>query len=98
MYSVKDIRKAKRIKASEMARDLNITRQRLYLIENKAISISAELKTEKEYQEEIWKEIKEINKTLPVFKHIKKIEITTEEFAKTTTQKVKRYKELEKIK
>ena len=27
-----------------MARDLNITRQRLYLIENKAISISAELK------------------------------------------------------
>ena len=44
LYSVKDIRKAKRIKASEMARDLNITRQRLYLIENKAISISAELK------------------------------------------------------
>lgn len=44
MYSVKDIRKAKRIKAGEMARDLNITRQRLYLIENKAISISAELK------------------------------------------------------
>lgn len=44
MYSVKDIRKAKRIKANEMARDLNITRQRLYLIENKAISISAELK------------------------------------------------------
>ena len=44
MYSVKDIRKAKRIKAIEMARDLNITRQRLYLIENKAISISAELK------------------------------------------------------
>ena len=44
LYSVKDIRKAKRIKANEMARDLNITRQRLYLIENKAISISAELK------------------------------------------------------
>ena len=44
MYSVKDIRKAKRIKASEMARDLHITRQRLYLIENKAIFISAELK------------------------------------------------------
>ena len=44
MYSVKDTRKAKRIKASEMARDLNITRQRLYLIENKAVSISAELK------------------------------------------------------
>lgn len=44
MYTVKQIRKAKRIKANEMAKDLNITRQRLYLIENKAVSISAELK------------------------------------------------------
>ena len=54
-------------------------------------------KTEEEYKEEIWKEIKEINKNLPTYKHVKKIEITTEEFAKTTTQKVKRYKELQKI-
>ena len=54
-------------------------------------------KTEKEYKEEIWKEIKSINEKLPTFKHVKKIEITTEEFAKTTTQKVKRYKELEKV-
>ena len=48
-------------------------------------------KTEKEYKEKIWKEIKEINKKLPDFKHIKKIEITTKEFEKTTTQKIKRY-------
>ena len=54
-------------------------------------------KIEKEYKDEIWKEIKKINENLPVFKHIKKIEITTQEFAKTTTQKVKRYKELEKV-
>ena len=54
-------------------------------------------KSEKEYQEEIWKQIKEINKDLPLFKHIKKIKITTEELEKTTTQKVKRYKELQKI-
>ena len=54
-------------------------------------------KTEKEYKEEIWKEIKKINENLPAFKHVKKIEITTQEFAKTTTQKVKRYKELEKM-
>lgn len=53
-------------------------------------------KPEKEYKEEMWKEIKKINENLPVFKHVKKIEITTKEFAKTTTQKVKRYKELEK--
>ena len=51
-------------------------------------------KTEAEYTEDVWKEIKEINKTLPAFKHIKKIELTTNEFAKTTTQKVKRYKEI----
>lgn len=55
-------------------------------------------KTEKEYKDEIWKEMKKINEKLPVFKHIKKIEITTDEFDKTTTQKVKRYKELEKMK
>ena len=55
-------------------------------------------KTEEQYKEEIWKQIKEINKNLPLFKHIKKIKITTEELEKTTTQKVKRYKELQKVK
>ena len=54
-------------------------------------------KEEKEYQEIIWKEIKKINETLPVFKHIKKIQITTKELVKTTTQKVKRYEELKKV-
>ena len=54
-------------------------------------------KEEREYQEIIWKEIKKINETLPVFKHIKKIQITTEELVKTTTQKVKRYEELKKV-
>ena len=54
-------------------------------------------KSEDEYKEEIWKQVKEINKDLPLFKHIKKIEITTEELEKTTTQKVKRYKELQKV-
>ncbi len=54
-------------------------------------------KTIQEYQDEIWKEIKEINKTLPIYKHIKKISITTEPLAKTTTQKLKRYQEIEKI-
>lgn len=53
--------------------------------------------TKEEYQEKIWEEIKKINEQVPNFKHIKQIEITTQEFAKTTTQKVKRYKELEKI-
>ena len=55
-------------------------------------------KTKEEYQKIIWEEIKKINQTLPVFKHIKNIQITTEELIKTTTQKVKRYEELKKIK
>ncbi len=54
-------------------------------------------KKEEEYKEIIWNEIKEINKELPVFKHIKSISITKEPFAKTTTQKVKRYEELKKV-
>lgn len=53
--------------------------------------------SEKEYQDKIWEEIKNINQTLPTFKHIKNITITTEELIKTTTQKVKRYAELKKI-
>ena len=54
-------------------------------------------KTEKEYSDIIWKKIKEINKELPVFKHIKNITITTEPLMKTTTQKIKRYEELKKV-
>lgn len=54
-------------------------------------------KIEAEYKEEIWNEVKEINKSLPIFKHIKNITITTESLAKTTTQKVKRYEELKKV-
>lgn len=54
--------------------------------------------TKDEYKKRIWEDIKNINKTLPTFKHIKNISITTEELAKTTTQKIKRYEELKKIK
>ena len=54
-------------------------------------------KDEKEYEKIIWNDIKEINKNLPTFKHIKKIIITDEPMIKTTTQKVKRHEELKKI-
>ncbi|MBE5805268.1 MAG: long-chain fatty acid--CoA ligase [Clostridiales bacterium] len=54
-------------------------------------------KTEKEYEELIWEEVKEINKTLPVFKKIKELIITKEPLEKTTTQKIKRFKEFQKI-
>lgn len=55
-------------------------------------------KTDSEYKDEIWIKIKEINRTLPIYKYIKEIIITTEGLSKTTTQKIKRYVEMEKIK
>ena len=51
-------------------------------------------KNEKDYEKMIWKDIKEINKTLPIYKHIKQIVITDQPMSKTTTQKVKRYEEI----
>ena len=54
-------------------------------------------KTEEEYKEEIWKQIKEINKELPAYKHIKEITVTEEPLDKTTTHKVKRYQEINKM-
>ena len=39
----------------------------------------------------IGKEIKEVNKELPVYKQIRKFHIREKEFEKTTTQKIKRY-------
>ena len=54
-------------------------------------------KTEKEYEKLVWEDIKNINKELPTFKHIKEIILTDKPLEKTTTQKVKRYVELKKI-
>lgn len=54
-------------------------------------------KSEEEYKEAIWEDIKVINQDLSAFKRIKELIITTEPLEKTTTQKVKRFKEIEKI-
>ena len=53
-------------------------------------------KSIKDYEKLIWNDIKEINKTLPDYKHIKKIKISDEPMEKTTTQKIKRYQEIKK--
>ena len=44
----------------------------------------------------IWKKIKEVNKKLETYKAIKSLEIKNGEFEKSSTMKIKRYKELEK--
>lgn len=82
------------------ARDKDITDTLLCakIVYNKDL-IEKELgnKTEDEYKKLIWNKIKEINKTLPTYKHIKEIVITTEPLDKTTTHKVKRYQEINKL-
>lgn len=72
--------------------------------------VSVEITYNKEYVEEnfkdfskdelhkkIWEDIKEINKGLTNYKHIKKLIITDEPMIKTSTAKVKRHEEIEKI-
>jgi len=54
-------------------------------------------KKEEEIKNKIWLKIKEINKTLPTYKYIKEIEVTSEELVKTTTRKIKRFEEMKKI-
>ena len=54
-------------------------------------------KSEEEIKQIIWKDIKEINKTMPTYKHVKNLIITDEEMIKTTTAKIKRFEEIKKI-
>ena len=53
--------------------------------------------TEQEIREKIWNWVKEVNKTMPKYKYIKKLYLTDEELVKTTTLKIKRNIEMEKI-
>lgn len=54
--------------------------------------------SDKEIHKIIWEKIKEVNKKLTSYKAIKNLEIKHDEFAKTTTMKIKRYVELQKDK
>ena len=52
---------------------------------------------EEEIKDKIWNWVKEINKTLPKYKYVKKLILTDEEFTKTTTLKIKRNIKMKKI-
>ncbi|MCI9063281.1 MAG: AMP-binding protein [Clostridia bacterium] len=53
--------------------------------------------TEEQIRDMIWKEIKVVNRTMPKYKWVKKLLITDQEFEKTTTHKIKRKIETDKI-
>ncbi len=53
---------------------------------------------EEEFRSIVWNDIKQINTGLPKYKYMKKLVLTDEPMVKTTTQKVKRQAEIEKMK
>ena len=52
--------------------------------------------TDEEIHNIIWQKIKEVNKKLTSYKAVKSLEIKHDEFEKTSTMKIKRYKEIHK--
>ena len=55
------------------------------------------LVSEEEIKEKLWNDIKQINKTMPKYKYIKGIIVTTEPLIKTTTLKIKRFEEIKTV-
>lgn len=53
---------------------------------------------ESEYHDAIMQQIKKINHTMPAYKYIREIIVTSEPLIKTTTQKIKRAEEMARIK
>lgn len=45
----------------------------------------------------LWNKVKDVNKYVPKYKHIKNMLITTEEFIKTSTNKIKRFEEIKRV-
>lgn len=53
--------------------------------------------SDEEFEKAVWNEIKEINKEMPKYKYMKHMILTTEDFIKTTTAKIKRFEEIKRI-
>ena len=54
--------------------------------------------SDEEVKKIIWEQIKQVNKKLTSYKAVKSLELKEGEFEKTSTMKIKRYKELQKDK
>lgn len=53
--------------------------------------------SDEEFEKMVWNEIKKINKEMPKYKYMKHMILTTEDFIKTTTAKIKRFEEMKRI-
>ncbi len=53
--------------------------------------------SDEELEKIIWNEVKEKNKLVPKYKYIKHMILTTEDFIKTSTNKIKRFEEIKRI-
>lgn len=62
-----------------------------------AIKEKYENMIEEDVYNNIWNQIKELNKTFPNYKHIKNLIISKEELIKNSSKKVKRFEEMKKI-
>ena len=65
--------------------------------DSKIMKDEFKLTTEEEIKDKLWNDIKEINKTMPKYKYIKGIIVTTEPLIKTTTLKIKRFEEIKTV-
>lgn len=78
--------------------DLNNVKVAVKIVYNEvAIKMKYPDINEQELHDIFWTKIKEINKTLPMYKHIKHLDLSREPLVKTTTNKVKRDEELKKV-
>lgn len=55
------------------------------------------IKGDEEVQKLLVSKVKEINKTVPTYKYIKEVSVSTEELIKTTTAKIKRHEEIKRV-
>ena len=53
--------------------------------------------SDEELEKVIWNKVKEKNKLVPKYKYIKHMILTTEDFIKTSTNKIKRFEEIKKV-
>jgi hypothetical protein len=68
-----------------------------YVVDKDAFKESNKLTKEDDIKKFLEEKVKDINKTMPNYKFIKDITITTEPLIKTTTLKIKRFEEMKKL-